>query len=321
MMRHIIIFLLKNSFIISFIYNSFFRIKNKKKFDYEIIHRKKISIFSYKELAKPIPFCPYERIKDSNYYGHLFFLKRYCNLKKIDYAIEHGLYYDNYIPKASFYRTTKRIITFSNERKKIIQSKLNKFVVPIGPYIHYADFYIDEKETKLLKEKLGKTLLFFPVHSCFEGMNSFDIQSIIDKIKVFTKKYNFDTVIVNMYYYDILNTDYDEYYKQAGFRIVTSGNQLDFNFISRLKTIISLSDYTISNSVGTHTGYCIWMKKPHFIIDRSIIDIEDSIMYKEIGSEFLNYSPIITESQYQVVSKYWGFDCIKSNNELSQILK
>lgn len=49
--------------------------------------------------------------------------------------------------------------------------------------------------------------------------------------------------------------------------MTTAGHQLDINFLNRLKTIILLSDYTCSNSIGTHTGYCVYLGKPHLVIN------------------------------------------------------
>lgn len=315
------VLLLKNSFFIQYFYNSYFRIRNKRRFYQEIELRRQLSIFKYVELAKPLPFYPIEIVKDSNFYGQSYAIKNYAGIKKLNFSIEHGLYYDNYVPVASFCRTVRKIITFSEYRKKVILSKLDKPIVSIGPYIHYAKPLLNESEIVEIKKRFGRILLFFPSHSCIEGVQLYDVLEIIDRLKALCLKGGFQTVFVNMYYYEILHLDYAKYYLEAGFKIVTAGHQLDINFLSRLKSIIELSDYTASNSVGTHLGYCIWMNKPHYIIDDSIVNNLAINDYKDIGQAFLTYYEKIQPEQRAVVSKYWGFESIKAPEELRSLLK
>ena len=52
--------------------------------------------------------------------------------------------------------------------------------------------------------------------------------------------------------------------------VVTAGYIMDPLFLSRLKSIIQLSDLTMSNNVGTHLGYCIYLNKPHWIVRQKI---------------------------------------------------
>lgn len=86
--------MLKESFFLLSFYNTYYYVKNKKKFWKEINRRKAMSIFEYKELVKPIPFCPIETIRDSNFYGQAYALKQYAGVDKFDWSIEHGLYVD-----------------------------------------------------------------------------------------------------------------------------------------------------------------------------------------------------------------------------------
>lgn len=62
----------------------------------------------------------------------------------------------------------------------------------------------------------------------------------------------------------------DKEYMDNGFTIVTAGYQSDFRFLKRLKTFIKLSDFTMSNAVGTHVGYCVVLDKPHYIFSQKI---------------------------------------------------
>ena len=328
--------LLKNYSLTLFIYNIFFKIRNKRRFYNEINKRKNTSIFNYKELSQPVPFYPIEKIKDANFYGVCHCLKWFSGVNRISPSIEHGLYLGNYVPFATKLKTTKSIITFSNNRKKhLINANIDKPIFTIGPYIHYAYNIISDKRYRLLKNSLGKTLLLFPSHSInnFNVIN--DIQELINKtIKIAS---NYDTVMVCLFYKDIINDIYPRYFEEAGFKIVTAGHKYDLNFLSRLKLIIQLADLTISSTIGTHTGYCIYLNKPHYVIQQQIIKRKDNDCIineirndeqlktfqeeeKVILNEFIVCSEVITENQKEIIDKYWGIKNIKTPEQLRNIL-
>ena len=48
--------------------------------------------------------------------------------------------------------------------------------------------------------------------------------------------------------------------------MVCAGHAYDPHFLDRLRTLIELSDITLSNNLGTHIGYCVSLGKPHWII-------------------------------------------------------
>lgn len=337
LVREVSIYILKNNSFVLFLYNSFFRLKNKRRFYHEVKRRSRISIFDYTELTKPIPFYPIESIKDSNFYGHFHSLKIYSNTRKIDHSIEHGLYLGNYVPKAAFFKTTESIITLSENRKRhLLDSGVRKPIFPIGPYIHYAESILEEKERRKLKEKLGKTLLVFPSHSIENFNVRVDIEDFISEISRVSK--NYQTVMVCLFYKDILDERHLDAYLKYGYKIVSAGHRYDLNFISRLKSIIMLSDFTISNNAGTHVGYCIYLNKPHYIFNQDINYIDDKgsepINYRntdqlmsledekeEIINAFSKLSTEISEVQKNVVDKFWGTSSIKSPKEIKELIK
>lgn len=317
-MRTLFVKLFKNSRVLLKAYNLYFKLINSNKFWQEINKRKKMNLFDYENLAKPIPFCPIEEIKDSNYYGHIHALKEYSGLSEIAWSIEHGLYYGNYIPLASKCKTIKKILTFSDNRANVLSS-LKKPITIIGPYVHYATPLLDESEIALLKTQLGKTLLFFPLHSTFEDENvyKYEVNKTVRELLKIKQDNHIDTVIVNMYYYDLLNSDIARLYEEVGFKISCAGHLFDLNFINRLKTLILISDVTYSNSVGTHVGYCVYLGKPHTIIcsDRCNSGLSD---WDEINNTFITDNEKL---KYEIASKYWGFDNIKTKSELFKLLK
>lgn len=312
--------MLKNSYVLNYLYNKLYLIINKKRFLREISSRAQLSVFDYKELAQELPFCPLEFVKDTNFYGYANSIKKYAKISNINASIEHGLYYeDNYIPSASYSKTIIKIITMSEIRKELNERLVKKKTLAIGPYIHYANSLLSPKEINRIKEKYGRILLFFPSHGSVEGNNAYDIETLINELMIIKERFKFDTIVINMFYYDILHTDYASMYEKAGFVITTAGHRYDLNFISRLKSIIELADATASNAFGTNIGFSIYLKKPFFYLHNEDI-VSDNTMVSEVLSSFKDYSLEITEQQYSVVSKYWGFDCIRTPEELKMFL-
>ena len=331
-MKKFFTYVLKNSEFIHSAYNLFFQVKNKHLFFEEIEKRQNLSVFDYKELAQPIPFYPIEKLKDSNYYGHALALKKYAEIDKIESALEHGIYLGNRITVAEGYKTTKSVIAMSGNRVEAFkQHNMKKPIVAIGPYIHYAEPLLPDGVFADLKSKLGKVLLVMPVHAGTKVKISYNKKVFFDYINDIRK--DFDTVLVCMYFREILNEPQLALdYEKLGFKIVCAGHWYDFNFIRRLKSIIMLSDYVISNSHGTNTGYCTFLGKPQtIVVDKSLTKNLDlysdevrrirDLQVEEIENSFSLYSKLITDEQKRVVDKYWGTSLIKTPEELKNILE
>ena len=330
-MRKIIVYLLKDNDVILFFYNLFYRLKNKTAFALENERRAKLSIFDYRELAKPIPFYPDEKVKDSNYYGYAKAIKKYAGVKKLNAALEHGLYLGNRITTAEGYRTTRSVIAMSQNRVDSFKLHgLKKPIIAIGPYIHYAEPLLNEDEFKSLKKELGKVLLVMPVHAARRTTVDFNIKLLLEYIE--SIRHEYDTVMVCIHFRDILNNpECVSDYENKGYKIVCAGNSFDTFFVRRLKSIIMLSDYVVSNSHGTNTGFCTYLGKPQTIIhDPDLVKHHTSYTDEvqkirdeqvlEIESAFSEYSYKITENQYRIVDKYWGLSSVKSKEELRQAI-
>jgi hypothetical protein len=319
----------------------FFIVKNIVPYYIILYYKKKFNILNFKKLSKKFPYLPFSYIVDNNLYGLYYILSKYGNkspFNKIDTYIEHGLFFGDLVKDEQINLKTKNIITFSENRKFHLLKKINhKNIIPIGPYIHYADDLFSEDKFFQVKKSLGKVLLVFPVHSIKNFDTRFEINDFINYIE--SIKSNYDNIIICMYWLDIIRNNYIQSYLNKKYKIVTAGHRFDICFMSRLKTLIKLSDYTISNSIGTHIGYCIYLQRPHFIFKQkssqsfisqfnydhylnSRLNINENIEIKEkleIEDAFSVYSPFITEKQYQVSNKYWGFDKIKSKYEFRLI--
>ncbi len=336
--------ILKRSFIqfplLAHLMFSFFKIKNGQKLTAECERRKNISLFDYTALSQPLPYGPEELVIDNNLYGHAHYLKKFAGIKNdLNAYLEHGVFWGGMVHADQKYWYTKRIITFGDNRKKAIEKKLPaKEAVCVGPYIHYADELFNPEKMALLKAKLGRVLLVFPSHSIVNQSREFSLEDFITEVNRI--KVDFDTVLVSLYFLDALKTDQVKRYEQEGFRIVTSGHRFDRHFIARHRTIISLADMTVSNSVGTHIGYCVYLGKPHYIFkqEHRVVSTSDKELQRhtsmydgnekqkadaemdEVVKAFATYSPHeISTKQKEVVEKYWGISSLKSPKELRSI--
>lgn len=331
-MRKFLTYVLKNSELIHGLYNWYYRTRNKSSFYEEIERRKTLSIFDYKMLAQPIPFYPIEKQKDSNYYGHALALKKYAGIDKIASSLEHGIFLGNRITREQTFRTIRSVITMSGIREQAFKEHhVEKPIVAIGPYVHYADPLLTKDEYDSLKSELGKVLLVMPVHAGSKQSVSFDNNVLMDFVEKVRKDY--DTVMVCLYFREILNApQLVEDYEKKGYRIVCAGYWYDLNFINRLKSIIMLSDYVVSNKHGTNTGYCTYLGKPQTIVyDKNLVKqlnvynsetkkVRDA-QVKEIEDAFSEYKMEITDYQKSIVDKYWGVSLIKSPHELYDVIK
>lgn len=309
-LRRVLGSLLKGNNLFINLYNFFYKVKNKKEFWNQVKSREDL-LFEYEELAAEIPFFPIEKAKDSNFYGHAYNFRKYINDYSNEFSIEHGLMYGNYVPYAYSLKSTSTILVMSEYRKRMINTKIRKKIIPIGPYIHYAESLFDENKIKKIKEDLGKTLLYFPSHGTAEENIETCLKKEIVSINELKQKLGIKTVLVCMYYYDILHSNMANLFKAEGYKIVSAGHRLDLNFIRRLKSIILLCDVAISNSVGTQLGYCVYLGKPFYIIDnpRTNNMPED---YQKIEQAFSQYEIPNSEMQIKIASEYWGFKDIIS---------
>ncbi|WP_417062010.1 hypothetical protein [Enorma massiliensis] len=281
----------------------------------------------------PINICN-EHYYQNSLYGIAGVLRSYASYNaKICACIEHGLFLGSYVNNAEVINSgLPGVITFSEVRKAHIKEKSQICVYPIGPYIQYANPYLAKKRASLLKEKLGKTLLVFPSHSIVGTGVFYDFDQFESVINRIVDRNKFDSVIVNLYYTDFCSELADRY-RSRGYHVTCAGHNSDPLFLSRLRSLIEIADYSISNSCGTHVGYCIALGTPHTIIQQRIELIPDSALEarnqnssvgadeekNEICLAFSRFGSI-TGEQREVCRKYWGLDIMLSPSEMKAML-
>ncbi len=303
----------------------------------EVEKRRNLDIFDYRGIAKFLPKYYTEICTDNNCFGIGFSLRNYAGYKKsyVNGWIEHGYFYADTVSDLASISFTKNIVTFGNHRESINKKLLpQKRCIKIGPYVHYADDYINDSEFVKLKKKLGKVLLVFPVHSGIGEKVQYEKAELFKLVGSVAK--NFDTVLFSLFWSDITE-EYVNEIEKRGYKIVSSGHRYDLYFLCRQKTIIKLADVTMSNGLGTNLVYCTYMNKPHWLINQetkteSLNKTGDkhlafqeknknncSIM-EQLYSMFCNYEETLSEDKYLFCSELFGFRDVRSKSEMYDLL-
>jgi hypothetical protein len=278
-----------------------------------------------------IPHIP--KLRANLYYGNYFAVKNIINKTKypppllFKDSMEHGVtFYDRL---TGFFETgyvninkCRNVYVYSEYRRKVLQeyTKTAK-VVAVGPYILGADYFHHKDKRNEIKNKFGKLLLVFPVHS-LKGIDAeYESMSFIEEIRKVQNE--FQSVFVCLHYLDILKNRHRKFL-EAGFTIVTAGTREDIKFLSRLKDLIELSDMTMSNGLGSYIGYSICMNRPHYFFYQPVNlvfsnkipqlhrdfhlyeDMEKQKISLEVEKYFGKFSWNITIEQIEFVQKYWG---------------
>lgn len=276
-------------------------------------------------------------------YGMDKILKEYANFplnNKIHALFEHGIIYTDHC--YGVFRAHEYVpsIVASKYRVGVLEKqKYYSGAYAIGPYIHYAKSLLSEETLKSEKERLGKTLLVFPSHSIDGLVSNFKLEPFLDEIDTLAK--DFDSVRICMYYKDVTLNRFKEYQKR-GYEVVTAGHFNDYNFLPRLRSIIETSDMTMANDIGSHLGYCIYLNKPFYLYNPNDVkhigeenneDTEKMVHCEKIfqktkenniniinmNQEFSSYSEKINKKQYNLISYLWGFDEVKTPDELNNL--
>lgn len=265
----------------------------------------------------------------NNFYGLETCLKAYSGYKRpLKAAIEHGVYFGKYVNR---YETSESdfscVVTLGGRRKQHIQEVGNFPVLPIGPYIHYAPSLLNPDDREKAKKELGKTLLVFPYHSIETVNVSFDQDQLLSSVAQIEEMNNIDSTLFCLYFNDI-NNEHALAYKKANKRVVCAGHRSDPLFLSRLRSLIELSDISASNGIGTHIGYCEYLGSRHLLIDMPVTASSETDLKRTSltdldcsrGLEIAEVKTALKEEdsakKNETLNAFWGFDSTRSQEYL-----
>lgn len=301
----------------------------------EIAKRAKMPLEDLLSLSKPINmFSPFtnEIHQGNDWYGHAKNFKNYLNISKnyqFKFTIEHGVFLTEQVSDLEVESDLPSFVTYSNYRVNVLK-KYKKNVFCIGPFLHYAPHFYSKEKINSEKKRLGTNILLFHGHSIDNFIPHYDTDWFLQKVQKIKK--NFKTVRVCIYWIDVLRGVH-KYYQNLGIECVTAGHILDPLFHPRLKSIIEISDLTISNDASTHVGYCVYLNKPHIIFHDNpeftadkentalALDFKASKPYQEVLKEFSQVRFSISKKQHQLVHQYFGSkEDIKTKEEFQKIV-
>lgn len=233
-------------------------------------------------------------------------------------STEHGLIFHDSNWSDTAFTARASCITFGEFRKKILRRYYDTPIFEVGPYVQYAVPYYSEKKMSEWKERLGKTLLVFPMHSTDDSELSYSIKMYINKIKEIAVDY--DSVLVCMFWWN-LDMPIVEAFKQEGFKVGSAGYREDPMFLRRQRTMIEVADHIVTDAIGTHVGYCYQFGKIVEVIDSGTkTHIYDDVFMKsqidKIESAILSGDKNLIDKTMQF---YWGSDISYSKEELNKI--
>lgn len=309
------------------------------KYQKEICRRSSLKFQDLDDLSQPIPeewvkACAMD-MHEALYYGALPVLLDYAGLSFLtmppsNLGVQHGYVFE--IRNWEKTKLEKRNLVWS---KKLVdmyhEHTSNPDIFDIGAAFFYAKSLLDGEQLEAEKKRLGKNLLAFPMHSQGNVDTNYDPDKFLN-ILIHERK-RFDTVRVCMYWKDILRGSH-RVFQDAGFEVVCNGHIFDLNFLRRQKTLFELSDATISNGVGSHIGYSLFMEKPHWLIDdeyeyidtknggdaKDMTDVTQRDNFQRVKRAFLDNSEYqITQPQREVIDEFWGISDMKNPDEMKQL--
>ena len=309
-------------------------------YEKEICQRSQLSLDDIEELSQPIDAELFNSwaidSEEALYYGAMQELLQYCELSSIsmppmNLGVQHGYVFE--ICNWEQSKLEKRNLVWSQKLVDMYHEYTNnQDIYAIGSPFFYAHSILNKAQIEKEKKRLGKNLLAFPMHSQTHVDTNYDPNKFLNVLKEERKR--FDTVRVCVYWKDVLRGSHKTYL-DAGFECVCNGHLYDPNFLSRQKSLFELADATISNGMGSHIGYSVFMNKPHNLIEdnfeyvnivkggdaQELTDVSKKENFNRVKEAFLdNFDYKITKEQREVIDEFWGISDIKTTRQMKDIL-
>lgn len=286
------------------------------------------NIFDYNNVIRRRPDRDYEVKGSSRFYGYSYTLKKYSRYEGIINAdSEHGPALD--IEDGGDYKGQAGpvLIVNSEQRVNFLKNMVDKPIFPIGPSIHYAKSIYNEFDVKVIKQALGKTLCIYPMHDIENFHYIGSTTKFVEYVRKIKEEYNYDTVLVSMYFVDIERGRHFEY-EREGWHIVSAGRRENYDFNNCMKSIIDLADYAIVEGYASVISYCIYMGVPVTVFHKDFTFMEKGVddMSNENGIRpetqkmfermFEDYDENISREKYEFCNYWYGYDDILQPDEL-----
>lgn len=294
--------------------------------EYQLYERR--GIFDVDDIPNPIYPPRVEWAPHNQYYGAERVLRKAAGIcRPLNAFMEHGIQDKDVIEVNDIKDCNRRLyITFSIFRKEQYEKLIgdDRKVCVVGPYIKYVQPFYSFQEKKSIKEKYGKILTFFPMHT-IDGDDATacdpEFDYVIGEVERYRKKLKIDTVFICGYWRDYYVGRLEKY-NINNYVMVSAGHGMSQKFLSRLRSIIELSDYTMSDAVGTQVGYSIGLGVPHIVLKRNGACANHAT--KE-GFEWLlpyvsSYDQFGSKEQDEMMDYVFGINQTLEKNELRELI-
>lgn len=271
----------------------------------------------------------------NDFYGHARAMKAYAGRPlnvSLKASMEHGAALVDKCWDELLRAPLPAVLVMSRFRKEVVTRLTDKPVHVLGPFLHYAGHALPPEERTAQRQRLGRMLLAFPVHSSHNITIDCCVDSFCRKLERLGK--DFDSIVVCVYWKDVLLGRADEYV-QRGFEVVSCGHMFDLDFLPRLKTLLRLASLTVSNGLSTALGYSLSMNIPSVILPtilglgaatpeifaREFTSYHDTraFDFSLIEEAFGDPQSGITPKQLELARHYLGLGCEKSPAELAAL--
>jgi hypothetical protein len=270
----------------------------------------------------------------NDFYGNASLLKHYAGFDHnypLKLVVEHAPYVPGYQGWTVDLNAKLPIYCVSSDAGRQIRQKqiANKYVCAIGPLISYANLLHNPAELAEIKDKFGKNLLVFPMHSTHHVQANYNDKLLLNEIMNISKDFNSITICS---YWKDFNKERFDMFKSVGFYCTSAGHIYDNLFLNRLLTYFLLSDAVLCFGTGTSFIYAFYLNRfvmalpikdlsfsgqQQYLIEISRIPIRGLI--EKHFREFTSRS-CCSSAQYDLLNQCGGFDQVKTRREMYNLV-
>ena len=242
--------------------------------------------------------------KEPDYYGFATIIKEYAGFPQwipLPAHYEHG-WTDYPNPGKTDLETNKNLMLVFSKRREEAWKRHSS--VPVA--VTGAPFVLYRRMNDIKKDENAKGSVAFPAHSTSLIEVNNDIDNFCKQLKQLNSNYHPITICLHG---EDLKRSLDINFIEKGYKVVSAGDENDKNFYQNFYDILKKHNYSVSNSIGSHTFYSIEMEIPflyleveHKHINRGDPNLEDPNNMPEKRIHVLNFLKILLSSEEGIIT-------------------
>jgi len=218
------------------------------------------SAYATKALMDEIKICDQSAViypnEDERYfYGLASTLMSYCGFHCKDWNALPSIHHTVLDQRADMYMPAFSPILISTTYH---QRYYDIPIIEVGPYIRYAMPSLNQSQTEALKNKLGRTLVAFPMHNDLFWETDYEEEKFNQYLC--EEKHHYDSIIICLHMFD-LTEEKIQYYNNIGVLPVSLGVRMDQLYLSKLRSLMDLADTVLTNYIGAVLNHATALNK------------------------------------------------------------